>query len=154
MNHRGEEVKGSLPAGTAGEKRRGQTGGQLFQEGGQEVGQGIDHRQGEGVAGKHGTEGGQAEESHRHQQDCQRCGRRRYQVQEAPEEGGEAQKAPHDGKGNEHHSHSGEGVGDEQAGPVYRQGVHEPHRPGVVEIAPYQRGAGDGVDGPTAAAVM
>ena len=142
----GEEVEDALTAPREPQEELGREGDhQRLQQGGQEVHQQVQHRQCEDIARQHGAEGGQTKEGHRHEHHRQNGEAGRREVEKPEDQGDEARQGPHHRVGDQHHGQPREDGGHKEAGPVYGQGVHEPHGPWVVQIAPHQHGTEDGV---------
>ena len=147
LHHGGEETQPSyvLQHGNADEERLGQISGQDLHQEGQEVGQQIEHRQHEGVACQHGAKRRQTGKQQCAEQHRQHRIDHRHQIEEPPPQGNKAHQRTHDREGDQGQCQRRQRVGGEQARPVHRQGVHQPHRPGVIQVSPHRHNAQNGV---------
>ena len=98
---------------------------QALQDGGEEIQQQIEGREGEDVPRQHGAQSGHAEKGHRQKNYRQNGIHHRCQIKKAPADGQQAGKEPGHRVGNGQHGQAREGVGGKQARPVHRQGVEQ-----------------------------
>ena len=147
LDNGGEDAQppDALQHGHADEEDVGQIGHQHLQHKRQEVCQYIEHRQHKGVARQHGAQRPDAGEQQDAEQHRQHRVEHADQVKEPPAQGDKTEQSARDREGNHLHGHSRQRIGDEQARPVHGQGVHHPHRPGVIQVPPHRHDTEDGI---------
>ena len=145
--HRGAQPlhHAGIAAAEAENEALGEGAHQPVQHDRQEVQQEVHRRQGEDIAGDEGRRRGggeveKAQSQHRQDGDAQALG-----VKAAAHHAHHHAQPAHDDVGDEHHGHAGEEVGEKQPLPPDGQGVQQSHAAAVIQVAPHQHGAEDGV---------
>ena len=146
--HRGTQPlhHAGVPFVQAEDEVSGKHAQQPIQQDCQKVEQEVHGGQGEHVAHHESHKGGGGKVEEALPQHAENGHQQAHGVKTAVGQGDEdAEKTRHSVR-DEHHGHTGEEIRHEQARPGDRQGVHQPYAAGVIEVAPHQHGAEDGIN--------